>query len=241
MKNNLAEILKFEFDRRAKKNASYSLRAFAKFIDISPSSLSRIMNGKRATSLKLEKTILNKLEYNFVTNFKSQNSGIFKEISIEDLQMNSQWTPDAILELVKIKPFKLTPLKIAKIFNIKLEEAKSSLKWLLKKNYLIKENDNYIDTTGGTSTTYSQGVTSKQKKNYQMSVIQRAMDSLENETIESRHHTAVMFTLNKKQLNELKKYIDSFRSELLEKFENNDDPDSIYHCSIQLFPQTKNL
>jgi transcriptional regulator with XRE-family HTH domain len=40
--------LKAEFRRRHKRNPSYSLRAFAQYLEISPSFLSQVLSGKRS-------------------------------------------------------------------------------------------------------------------------------------------------------------------------------------------------
>lgn len=61
-KYSLVVTLKSEFDSRRKRNQSYSLRAFARDIGISASTLSRIMNSKYILNAKLIYQILDRLQ-----------------------------------------------------------------------------------------------------------------------------------------------------------------------------------
>ena len=52
MPQGLRPFLKMELDSRIKKNPSYSLRSFAKSLNISHAALSQILNGKRNLTKK---------------------------------------------------------------------------------------------------------------------------------------------------------------------------------------------
>jgi PAS domain S-box-containing protein len=56
------DFLELELNRRKNNNSRYSLRAFAKFLDIGPATLSRILNGQQDLSIAITKKILNKLK-----------------------------------------------------------------------------------------------------------------------------------------------------------------------------------
>lgn len=50
------DYLKGELERRCQKNSQFSLRGFARMLEIEPSSLSKILNGKRrVTATMLER------------------------------------------------------------------------------------------------------------------------------------------------------------------------------------------
>ena len=59
--NQIRDILKKELERRQKNNSAYSLRAFAKYLDVSPAALSQIMSGKRGVSVKRLNFLMDKL------------------------------------------------------------------------------------------------------------------------------------------------------------------------------------
>lgn len=56
------EFLKAELEKRKQKNARYSMRAFASFLDIHPSALSRILNGIQEISLPTAQIVLQQLK-----------------------------------------------------------------------------------------------------------------------------------------------------------------------------------
>ncbi len=52
------ELLSAEMQRRKVKNARYSLRAFAQFLEMEPSALCRILGGKQPLSLRAAKKVV---------------------------------------------------------------------------------------------------------------------------------------------------------------------------------------
>lgn len=56
------ELLRREFDKRISKNSRYSLRAFAFFLEVHPSALSRILSGKQELSIRSCSAIFSKIE-----------------------------------------------------------------------------------------------------------------------------------------------------------------------------------
>src|SRR5688572_22897237 len=55
-------LLKDELSRRCEKNSRYSVRAFAKALDIDVGALSRVLTGKQIPSFKLTQQILSHLD-----------------------------------------------------------------------------------------------------------------------------------------------------------------------------------
>lgn len=53
--------LRENLDKKQRQNPHYSLRAFARDIDVHPSTLSAVIKGKRALPLKFAKTVARKL------------------------------------------------------------------------------------------------------------------------------------------------------------------------------------
>lgn len=55
------QLLRNNLQERTKHNSQYSLRAFARFLELDPGELSRILSGQRAPSLKAASQIADKL------------------------------------------------------------------------------------------------------------------------------------------------------------------------------------
>ena len=73
---------------RLKKNSNYSIRAFAKALEIESSSLSQIINGKRPLTLKMCQRLGKRLglspdEINFLTDQKVESDKKIKAPSLE--------------------------------------------------------------------------------------------------------------------------------------------------------------
>ena len=60
-KHDLGALLKQELSSRQAKNPQYSLRAFARFLNVDPSYLSKVLHGSRCFSDKTCQEILAKL------------------------------------------------------------------------------------------------------------------------------------------------------------------------------------
>lgn len=56
-------LLNSEFDRRRSINSRYSVRAFAKFLNVDPSFLSKVLGGKLLPSLEAGVKILDHLKW----------------------------------------------------------------------------------------------------------------------------------------------------------------------------------
>jgi plasmid maintenance system antidote protein VapI len=82
-------FLQNELDKRCKKNPRFSLRAFARTLEVEPSALSKILHGKRALTPKMLMRMANQLglpeqEIERFTNKQSSgqssiNSDVYKE------------------------------------------------------------------------------------------------------------------------------------------------------------------
>jgi hypothetical protein len=55
-------LIRFEFHTRRSSNPRYSLRAFAKFLSVDPSYLSKVINGKVPPSIRLIENVQKKLK-----------------------------------------------------------------------------------------------------------------------------------------------------------------------------------
>ena len=159
------EILRRQLDNRLSRNSNYSLRAFARDIGVSPSSLSDILNGKQGFSKNKAIQIGNKLGFNpmeinyFSTLAESKyarslsNRKIAKlklqkflktketELSIESFKIISQWYHLAILELTKIESFESDNKWIAKKLGITIDEVRQAIERLIKMNLLEKKKE----------------------------------------------------------------------------------------------------
>jgi uncharacterized protein (TIGR02147 family) len=127
------ELLRAEFDQRVKHNPRYSLRAFAKALDIAPSRLSEVFRGKQGLSLSWAERISDVLKFDDERKqhfcdlveaeharlasrrrmaqhrLKNYEQRMEKLLRLDAFEMVADWTHGAIRELVLTDGFKSDP------------------------------------------------------------------------------------------------------------------------------------
>ncbi|MCK5073941.1 MAG: TIGR02147 family protein, partial [Bacteriovoracaceae bacterium] len=167
---NYIHTLKEVFTQRQKANAYYSLRAYARDLNVHPSTLSLILNGKRRLPIKNLKATITAL------NLSPVKEGLFKEsfyrvkAKLDDIQIKeeyqkryildeahhniiAEWEHYAVLSLVEIKDFKSNPEFVAQKLEITVDRAEIVLENLLKANLLKIEDNRYKLTQNSLRTT----------------------------------------------------------------------------------------
>ncbi|OFZ20931.1 MAG: hypothetical protein A2202_02050 [Bdellovibrionales bacterium RIFOXYA1_FULL_36_14] len=241
------EYLNLEFAKRCKKNPLYSLRAFARDIQISHSSLCQFFKGKRQMSKEMiEKVGLAlSLSPDEINKFSKNAKGeiIYDTLKEDEYHLLSDWYYDAILELLSTKNFKSDFNWIARRLNITLAEVKLAVMRLQKLNliYLDEEGKIFDKTSGFTTTASDNAYTDSAKKKKQKQLFNLAKDAIDKFDVRERSHSGVTFAVSMKKFDEARAMIKKFRRELSALLEGDqNDLDDVYHLAIALFPLTKN-
>ena len=129
-------IIQKEFERRQAKNISYSMRALARDLEISPGYLWDFISGKRALSQKKAIKIAEALKVKDLDKksfiLSSQCTKDDYEIGGELYQLVSYWHHFAVLSLSKDPNNQADPKWIAKRLVIEESEADEALTLLVK-------------------------------------------------------------------------------------------------------------
>jgi len=135
--------LQSDLENRVVENPHFSLRNFAELLDVSPSHLSRVINGKKKLSLASATKLSNKLKHKkeetqhfldlvqlegteddeykneLLQKISKRASKYQKEVyTLENFNLISDWYHFAILSMLKLKDFKPSPLWISKRLGI---------------------------------------------------------------------------------------------------------------------------
>lgn len=237
----MTELLKAELLRRKRDNKSYSLRAFAEYLQVPPGRLSEILAGKRPISKKMKTKLSERLGFTAIHDLLESSSPAFTFAQREDyhfltddaFSVLADWYHFAILSLADTKDFKTDPKWIGKRLNISVFQAKDSLEKLknlglieLKGTKLRKTNKNVSTTTDMES--HALRISHRQS-------IEQALLALNEVPLELRDITGITLAIDLKRLPLAKKIIKEFRlkmSDLLEK----GDQSEVYNLNIQLYP-----
>jgi uncharacterized protein (TIGR02147 family) len=254
----LVQLLKSTLQARMMKNPSYSMRAFAKSLGLSPSALSMILSNKlelsqkrlnkiittlcldpkQAQKLLAQSTTSKKLN---VQTAKHADASAGHPMSSELFELLADWKSFAILSLTELKSETFTPRSVARRLGITLTEATLAIQTLKSANMLTEEKSSegskWRQSTAPLRTTPS--LTHSAGRRAQKQWLERAIDALETMPSEKRDITSMTFAMRKEDFEMAQDRITEFRRELSQELENQGSPDSVFTLTIQLVPLTK--
>ncbi len=244
---NPADWLRAEYARRRAKNPYYSLRAFARHLQIPSGPLSEILVRKRPLSKKMAAKIAARLGFTvfetelFVNPATAKKlrykdaSKTYQQISSDRFSVIADWYHFGLLSLMRTQDFKNEVPWIAKRLGISNTEVRSAMERLFRLG-LIRKKGRSFEPTGNLATT--QDVPSSAGRQYLNQGLQQAASALENTPIELRDITSITMAIDPAKLPIAKKLIQQFRHNLAELLE--EEPSSeVYKLNVQLFPMTK--
>ena len=251
--------LQNELVRRCKMNPRYSLRAFAKFLGVEPSFLSKLLNGKRAITPASLKRLAPRLGLNpdqFAPS-SAQKIGIartfnypapstrteFKQLSHDTFQMIADWYHYAILELVTLKNFQPSNKWISRSLGISIHELTNAVERLVRLGFLkIDETLGTWSNTTPNVTTIGNNFSSVALRQMQSQILNGALRALEEIPMERRDQSSITMAIDSRLLPEAKERINRFRRELINFLQSNAETrDHVYQLAVSLYPVTHDL
>lgn len=240
--------LQEELILRCKKNPAYSLRSFAKNLDLSPSFLSKILNGQRritpavfhkiSTHLHLDGEALQKFSNSEKKEFQSDLT--FRDLQLEYFKIISDWYHYALIELTHIEGFQNSPDWIAKKLGIPSNQAKAAVDRLLSLE-LLELKDGKLKPSSKGNTTLKNDFTALALKKMQDELLKKATTSLWDEDLSKRDHTSICMAINPDDIPEVKKRLTKMRREICQYLERTQTkkPAAVYNLSLAFFSLTK--
>jgi uncharacterized protein (TIGR02147 family) len=249
-------LLLEEFERRKVRNTSYSLRAFAKSLGISPAALSQTLAGKRVLGIRNARKIISRLSLapreaqEFAHNlFPSSESNTrklysYKPLADDVFRTISDWYHYAILSLGEIHGSSSNPKWIAERLGIPQTTAEKALERLERLNLITlhkvgrSRKAKAFRQTGESITTHND-IPSAAIRSHHLQQLEKARDALIDIDVIQREFGSATIAIQKKDLSKAKEDIRKFREEFAEKFSiKNDAPeaDRVYALNVQFFP-----
>lgn len=255
---SIKEILRYELQERLKANPRYSMRSFARSLNIHAAELSLVLRGERSLSykssqkviknlnlspgqqkyfielLQFEKNGLNLLEADPTPIEKNQN-----KLSPERFQKISKWYHFAILNLMTSQDFIWSPAHIAKRLSISQVEAGFAMQDLCAAGLVKIETSSKSRTKNMSAkvVVVKTEIPSSVIKNYHKEILEKAQMALHEIPMEFREYQSIGLNCNLSDLPKIKKAIDQFTEELIEKCHRHRG-EEVYQLQISLFPLT---
>ncbi|RYZ67519.1 MAG: TIGR02147 family protein [Proteobacteria bacterium] len=251
-----------EFVTRRTRNPSYSLRAFARDLQIPASRLSEIMSGKAGVSETRALDLIDKLKLDnasrdrFLDLFRSAHSRIqqikmeaSRNLEINRLDQNvieedrfaliADWQHLAILEVLKVENLEKTPEQIGGRLGVHPVLVSESIERLQRLGFLEDGETGIVPKNEGGTTTHD--VPSAAIRQYHQQLLDKAKEAIESKPIDERDFSSVVFAIDKTKVAAAKEKIRNFRREFMREFETGGTPDSVYGMSVQFFELTETL
>jgi uncharacterized protein (TIGR02147 family) len=251
-KQDFRFFLQNELSFRCSKNPNYSLRSFARFLSISPSALSAMMNGKRPITEKMKERLGFRMGLSIeqLKNLRAKphgNSRIsktthedhFQQLTIDTFTVISEPYHYALLELMKTQDFHWDSKWISQRLDKTVSEINFAIERLERVGILEKnQHGNLTDTTDGFTTDIREGLSTQAQRRFQENSLKQAISSLQNTPIEFRDNTSITFALNKSDIPKAKKMIKGFRRRFCNELEENSNLNEVYQLTIAFTPLT---
>lgn len=254
------EQIRSAFQKRHEANKNYSLRAFARDLQLDPGQLSSVLNGKKNISLSKASELSKKLfqnpremliffhsvEYDLATTDESKNELLGKitkireshshrnsNISEDEFEIISNWYNLPMLELAGIKEFKVDADSAAKYFGISKAEAAAGLQVLSRLGFAKKAGD-YFERVKPVVTTTE--IPSFGIRVFHQQMIKKAIEALFGQSIKKRYFSGATLSFPSDKIDEVKKMVDDHEKKLVELAESyrNEPNQVVYQINSQL-------
>lgn len=253
-------IIKEELDFRIRTNPNYSLRAFARDIQINPSQLSDLIRGKIGISSKKALIVAERLGLNqkeallfkslvevehgrtpaiienakkyIQTNSFGEN---FKALSLDGFKVISEWHYFAILSTMELDDFDGTADYIAKKLNLPLKEVEGSIIRLVKMDIIDFKDGKFVLT--GVMLTTTHDIQSSALKKFHKGHIAKSVAALDEVAVDLRDITSMTMAIDLGKMKEAKEMIKTFRREFCRVMESG-KKNQVYNLNIQFIPLT---
>lgn len=242
--------LKEELSNKQKVNHGYSLRAFARDLDMNSSTLSQVLSGKRKLPVKNIEKVLLKLELTpeakhlfFESYYRSSSRLDSIKIDPSDnrfvleqsqFKVIAEWEHYAILAMFNLASFQLNEETVSQKLGLSLNRTQVVLE-NLKQAGLIKRDDTgkLVKTHPDLKT--SEDVLSKGLQESHKETVKMSLDKLESTDVLKRDYSSTTLAIDMQKLPEAKQIIREFRRKMTELMKEGDQTE-IYQLAIQFFP-----
>jgi uncharacterized protein (TIGR02147 family) len=253
-----AAFLKDEYKRRSSANASYSLRAFARDLDVPPSRLSEVFSGKTgfspATAAKVAERLrldapdrklfmalvesrhgrsqLRKTRARGQLEQMRRDSG-FKRVEEKAFRAVAEWPAQALLELVRVEGFQPQASWIADRLGLTLEKAQRAIDALFATGQLREQDGKWVPSEP--FRTAGDALPSFSVRNIHKGLLHKALDAIDHQSVDKRDIAALVVALDEEQLNEAKQLVRRFVFDFSALCARSKSKTRVYALAVQLF------
>ena len=246
----LVEYLNKTFGERRAKNPSYSLRAFARSLEMDSSTLSAILRSKRPLSAKAAQKIIDALDFidpmeaqmlvvETITKHEISDESLnYKDMAMSAAETIASWQHFAILAFLELHNVVGIETEISKKLNIPLKLVVESMARLEKLELVARIHGEW-KLTGKNMATRAPVANQALREGHRQNIM-KSLESLEKHSIEERDISGITMAISKSRLPQAKRLIQDFRRRM-SAFLEEGNKNAVYRLNIQLFPLTEKI
>jgi len=255
----ISELLGKEYSRRKQSNVSYSMRAFARDLKLSPSRLSEVLKGDEGLSgaategiaealgkSSVEKKFIKDLvlaefsrsaKVRELANIRLQDARTvesLRRLQEDQFRVISDWYHGAILELIQLDDFQNDVQWISQRLGISPSAASSGMARLEKLGMIhLDQSGRWRAQNDGYSAI--SGVPSQAIRKFHLQVLAMHAESLREDSMHDRQFLSTFLAIPKSRLGEFQYEMTKFVTQFIKNIEA-DRKDDLYSLSLQLCP-----
>lgn len=258
------EYLKLELDFRKRKNPLYSIRAFARDLNLSPSHLSEVLSGKAILSAKKVDELGKRLRLTeeqmehwndlLCLNSKEESRRKVAQVKLSKRKKNSQsnlsleafttvsdWYHFPILTFFGVNEA-YSEKELAKVLGIEKDVVQKAIKRLIKVDLLEKTENGHRPKAKSTFT--GDSVPSEAICESHRQVLEKIKESLETVPYDNRENQSLFFTVQKNRVPDLQRELKKLIFDTLTRYScetpapgtSSEEQVSIQTLSWHMFP-----
>lgn len=254
-------LLTNELERRKRVNSNYSLRSFARFLELDSGVLSAVLKNKRklpkhkikyiCDRLKLEASDKDYFIASLVDSKKTRNKLLNSEVQsmwqlkdatlIEENELTkkilSEWEYFTVLSLIDTKEFRNDCQWMAQRLGTSVERMKVVVQNLKLIGLIEMSSSGHLKKLKKNVTT-SSGINSQALKQSHKEGLVKALEKIESVPLEQRSFSSMTVAFNPKNIEKARDLIRDFRRSFSAIMEEEQGTE-VYQMAIQFFPLTK--
>jgi len=255
--DNYRRILYTALETRCAKNPRYSLRAFARDLEISPARLSDVLRGRYGLSVDAANKISKILGHSksetkhFADLVESEHArspirrleaqkrlaakeNTYQQLGLDGFQIISEWYHYAILELLLTEGSKSETAWIAARLSLSRHLVDAALA-RLKRLGLLEELEDGSLKPGDEFTASPDGIPNEAIKKFHRQILEKAILAIDFQSVQERDISNMILAIDEKDLSEAKDFIRDFRRSFDRRFGRAVTKTHVYNLSIQFF------
>ena len=248
-------IINTVFLRLKERSSSYSMRKFAKNLQISVTLLSFVMSGRRTASativrnLLLSNHLLTKERFTLIqwltTNAQSKGSlgqkcrETFEELSLDRFALISSPEHYDVLTYLGMERGKRSIIGISRDLKLEPNVVTAVLDRLCRLKLVRLKDGRYVPAQ--TSVTTTDNVPSVAIRSFHRAKLERFIGNLDGIPVESRDFSCVSMVIGSHKFQAFREEVASFRRYMFEKYNDQKSGDRVLDLAFQIQPVSRAL